>query len=129
MVGIDVTQTISKECPKYPEPNKWDIKPERRIQVLDTFQADAETAATWLIIDALKAAVSYCEWLEVCTQAADHEILGLHISAGGDSDSYYPADIASVLESKEMIKNAIERLRIWKPITTQEELNHSSSKR
>ena len=108
MIGIDVAQTIAKECPKYPQPDRFNHIPRYRLSELSAFQSDAEESVKWLVLDALRAALSYIEWLEANITAADNEIYGICIS--NEETPYYYV-IASILEAKKEIREVIERLK------------------
>jgi len=108
MIEIDALEIISRECPKYPEPRGYYKNPEYRLKSLNAFQSDAAESVTWLVIDSLKAALDYIEWLEVNITAADNEIYGIYSSSEGKPDTY---EINSFLEARKGIRDVIGRLR------------------
>ena len=109
MIGIDYYQTIAKECPKYPEPSSFDTYKHNRVTALTTFQADAEEAISWLVMDTLKAASRYIGWLEANITAANREMYGIHAASSDDEKiDYCPKDITSLLEVRKILGEAFD---------------------
>lgn len=118
MTGIDRSQTIAQQCPKYPAPDRFNAKPKFRMQVLDTFQEDAKDVTTWLVKDALRAALSYVSWLKANTQAADNEKYGICASAKGEKIRYCDTDLSTIIEAEKQIRNVMQLLTEDEPART-----------
>lgn len=118
MIGIDTPKVISSECPKYPAPDRFTAKPKLRMQILDTFQEDAKDVTTWLVKDALRAALSYVRWLKANTQAADNEKYGICASAKGEEIRYCDADLSMIIEAEKQIRNVMQLLTEDEPART-----------
>ena len=108
MTGIDTSQVIARECPSYPQPSRSYDDQSLRCKILIGFQEDVESAAAWLIVDSLKAALDYIEWLKANITAADNEMHGIYAHSEERPDPY---DISSFLKAKEQIRNVMEGLR------------------